>query len=174
MKKSITMLLCIMFASFAPMALAGQFGTGSFSQKTVSHGNSTITGTAINLQNGSGMSGMGELLNGRLETYTRADSTITTFDGESRTHKITKTSGSNSGISGSSVSMTKGTTRGSMDSVATINDLVSGTYNQFTYDANGFNSESGTFSESYAGTNVGYESYKTDFKANSASAYPSY
>ena len=154
--------------------MAGSVSTGSFTQKTISHGTSSIVGKSISTQNGSGVSAYGDFLNGRIDTYTRADKTITKFDGESRTHSITKTSGSNSGINGSSVSMTKGVTRGTMDSVTKVNDLVSGNYQLFTFDANGFNSESGTFSEGYTAKNVGYESYKTTFKSNSASAYTSY
>lgn len=159
---------------FSALSLAGSVSTGSFSQKTISHGYSDVSGESVSKQNGSGTAAYGDILNGRIDTYTRADKTITKFDGESRTHSITKTSGSNSGINGSSVSMTKGKTRGDMDSVTKVNNLVSGDYELFTFDANGFNNESGTFSEGYKSKNVGYERYKTTFKSNSASAYTSY
>ena len=167
-------LIFLTLAIFSVFSMAGVINTGSFSSKTVSHGYSDTTGKSISTQTGSGTAVYGELLNGRIDTYTRDDETITKFDGHSHTSKVTKTNGTNNGINGSSVSVTKGSTDGYMDSVVKTNNLVAGTYEQFTYDDNGYNYESGSFSEAYNQKDVAYEDYTTDFKAESTSAYTVY
>ena len=159
---------------FSALSMAGGVNTGLFSQKTISNGYSVVNGESISTQSGSGVAANGELFNGRIDTYTRNDSTVTEFNGYANTSKVTKTNGSNSGMTGSSVSVTKGTTDGYMNSVASVDNLVAGTYEQFTYDATGFNYESGDFSEGVQSTTNGYENYTTKFNAQSASAYTAY
>lgn len=168
------MLLLMAFAGYGSIALAGNFNSSDYSQTTVSHGRSETSGESVSTQNGTGISAMGELFNGRVETYERNDSTITEFEGDSRTNKITVTNGSSTGLTGSSISMTDGVTRGHMDYDTSVDDSIAGTYEQFTYDANGFNYESGTFSEGTESNTSGHETYRTEFEAESMSAYATY
>lgn len=93
---------------FSALSLAGSVSTGSYSQTIVSAGYSETSGEAIKTQAGSGIAAYGEVLNGRVDTYTRDDITITAFEGDTNTAKVTQVNGTSNGNIGSSVVIVEG------------------------------------------------------------------
>lgn len=164
-------LIALTLALFASFSFAGSVSSGSFSTKTTAYTHTEIQGETSSAVYGEGETNLIDGLNYRNEEYTRDEYTVTEFDGESNTTRVTKTQGSNKGLIGHSVSNTKSTTEGYTDSVTYVDNAITGDYETFSIGQGGINYEEGYFEDLEQVTKYEYQDYETKYNSESSTAY---
>jgi len=156
---------------FLPNANAGSVSSGSFTTETYSTTYTEIDGEISSYVAGEGEVNMIDGLNYRNEEYIRDDYSLTTISGEAETERYTITTGTNRGLNGHSVTESYAETEGYVDSIKTIDNAVTGTYEEFSVNLGGISYEDGMFENLNQTVETSYQEYETYSESESSAAY---